>query len=179
MHPVPDTLLDSFQIFVSRPLETLCEYLSEFFRQVLDQIWPPVKLSRSGLEEVDVPAASTLGGDQGLMRVEGGIQVRLAWWHHSNDGAQKSDFRTHQLHASDFADVGGRLMIGKDLPKRRSNRPSSDHLTPIEADGLPILSERGGERLRAVLIPALDDLSIEGPDGALIGRWCGLLVDWR
>jgi hypothetical protein len=107
VHPVPDTLLDSFHILVSRPLETLCEYLPEFFRQVLDQIWPSVKLSRSGLEEVDVPEIIALGGDQGLMRVEGGIQVRLAWWHHPNDGAQKSDFRTHQLHASDFADVGG------------------------------------------------------------------------
>ena len=74
---------------------------------MLDQIWPSVKLSRSGLEEVDVPEIIALGGDQGLMRVEGGIQVRLAWWHHPNDGAQKSDFRTHQLHASDFADVGG------------------------------------------------------------------------
>jgi len=45
---------------------------------VLDQVWSAVKLSRSRLKEFEPSDAIALGGDEGLMRVKGGIEVRLS-----------------------------------------------------------------------------------------------------
>jgi len=59
-------------------LRNLCEHLPEFFRHVLDQVWSAVKLSRSRLKEFEPSDAIALGGDEGLMRVKGGIEVRLS-----------------------------------------------------------------------------------------------------
>jgi len=61
--------------------------LPQLFRHVLDQVRSSVKLSRSILQEFDTPCAIALGGDKGLMRVDGGIEVQLSWWHHPDDGA--------------------------------------------------------------------------------------------
>ena len=88
---------------------------------MLDQVRSAVKLSRSRLQEFDTPDAIALDGDDGLMRVDGGIEVHLAWWYHPDDGAEDGDFWTQQTQASDFTDVGGSDMVGKDLPKRRSD----------------------------------------------------------
>lgn len=62
-----------------------------------------MKLSRSRLQEVNVPETISPGCDKGLMGVEGGIEVRLAGWHHPDNGTEDGGFRTHQSHASDFA----------------------------------------------------------------------------
>src|SRR6266567_3313754 len=157
----------------SRHLRNLFEHLPELFRHLLDQVRSAVKLSRSRLQEFNTPGAIALGND-GLMRVEGRIEVHLAWWHHPDDGAEDGHVRTQQTHASDFAHVGGRDMVGKDLPKRRSDVRPPGHLAPIEADDLPVLRKRSGERISVVLVPAIQHLLIERADLHLIRRWCAL-----
>src|SRR5438067_11313963 len=126
----------------SRRLQSLFQHLPELFRHVLDQVRSAVKLSRSRLQEFDTPDAIALDGDDGLMRVDGGIEVHLAWWYHPDDGAEDGDFWTQQTQASDFTDVGGSDMVGKDLPKRRSDVHPPGHLTPIESDDRTVLRKR-------------------------------------
>ncbi len=77
-------------------LRTLCEHLPQLFRHVLDQVRSAVKLSWSRLKEFDLPDVIALGGDEGLMRVDGGIEVRLSWWHHPDDSAEHGHVWTHQ-----------------------------------------------------------------------------------
>src|SRR5437588_5465055 len=73
---------------------SLAKDLSELFRHLLDQVRSAVKLSRSRLQEFDTPDAIALGDDDSLMRVEGGIEVHLAWWHHPDDSAEDGHLRT-------------------------------------------------------------------------------------
>ena len=67
-------------------LRNLCEHLPEFFRHVLDQVWSAVKLSRSRLKEFEPSDAIALGGDEGLMRVKGGIEAHQ-WGPQQSAGA--------------------------------------------------------------------------------------------
>jgi hypothetical protein len=78
--------LDFFHAIVQAS-GNLFEQLPEFFRHVLDQFRSSVKLSRSILKEFDAPDAIVLRSDESLMRVDGGIEVRLPWWHHPDDSA--------------------------------------------------------------------------------------------
>src|SRR5438270_9080541 len=53
---------------------SLAKDLPQLLRHLLDQVRSAVKLSRSRLQEFDTPDAIA-PGDDGLMRVEGGIEV--------------------------------------------------------------------------------------------------------
>jgi hypothetical protein len=61
-------------------------------------------------------------------------------------------------------------MVGKDLPKRRSDLHSPGHLTPIESDDLTIKNEQGCKSVSTAPVPAIQQLSIEGTNLNLIGR---------
>src|SRR5947209_5975750 len=78
--------------------------LPEFVRHLLDQRGPPMKQRRGRLQEGDAPGAGVLHGDECLMRVDGGIEVRLARGRHAHDGAQERRVGTQQAHAVHFRD---------------------------------------------------------------------------
>jgi len=129
-----------------------------------------MELSRGILKEHNAPRAVAPGGDKCVNRVECGLDVRLCGRHHASDRPEKGNIRTQQTHASDFADVGGCGMVGKDALKRRNDFRSPYELTPIESDAVTVVSERGGEGIGTALVPAIQDLSIERADLDLIGR---------
>ena len=61
-------------------------------------------MKRSGgiLKDRDAPLAILPRGDEGLNRVDRGIEVRLPGRHHPGDSAQDGNVRSQKTHASDF-----------------------------------------------------------------------------
>ncbi len=53
------------------------EHLPQFLRHRLDQFRSSVKLSRSRLKKLNTPGAIAPAGDEGLMRIDSGIEARL------------------------------------------------------------------------------------------------------
>src|SRR5579863_777048 len=157
---------------------SVVEHLPQLLCHVLDQVRSAMKLCRSRLQEDDAPGAIVFGGNNGLMGVDGWVEVRLSYWHHPHDGSQDGNIRTQEPYTFNFAHIGGRDMVGEDLPQRCSDLCSLVHLAPIEADDLCVLGKRGGERRSAVLVPALDDLSIQGADLALLRKEPAWLLEW-
>jgi len=127
-----------------------------------------MKLRWRCLQEGNAPDAIVPGSDQGLMRVESGIEIRLSGRYHPDDGAEQGHVRTHEAHGCDLAHVGSRDMVGKDLPQRLRDLRAPAHLAPIEADDLPVLSKGRGEHLRTALVSTLDDLVREGTNRTLL-----------
>src|SRR5262249_25368005 len=100
-----------------------------------------VKLSRGILKEHDAPSAIMLRGHESLKRVDCRIEVRLPWRHHTSHRAHDSNIGSKEAHASDFRHVSGCRVIGKDLPKSRSNLRWPIEHTSIESDDTSVVSE--------------------------------------
>jgi hypothetical protein len=123
-----------------------------------------MKLSRGILKEGDAPLACNPDGDQGLDRVDRRIEIRLSGRHHPNHSAQDSGLGSQKAHLPDFCDVGGRLVIGKDLAQAGLDLNPAVELAPIEAHTAAVPGEQRGEFGGIAPVPALQQLPVQPPD---------------
>ena len=123
----------------------------------------------------DAPCAITSFGNEGLYRVDRGIEIRLPWRHHPGDGAYDNHFRSQKAHLSDFPNIRGGLMMSEDSAHFRLDRRAPVQRTPIETYDIAVFSEQCCHLLGAAFVPALQYLPIQCAnfDLASGGRvWC-------
>jgi hypothetical protein len=130
-----------------------------------------VKLSRGILKKGNAPVTGTLRGHERLNRIDCGIDIRLPWWGHTGNRTKDGHFGRQKTHLSDFADVSGCHVVGKDLANNRFNLRPAIHLAPIEPDNMPLLLKQRCEISGVPLIPTIQYLSIARANLDLIRRW--------
>src|SRR5207302_7564384 len=105
----PSTLLH----LNNRNLALSPHQLLQFFRQLLDQLWPAMKLRWGSLEQRHAPRPLLPGGDQRLDCVDRGINLRLSRRHHADYCPKNSRIRPQHTRISDFRHIRGCHMIGE------------------------------------------------------------------